>query len=103
MRNRRGLLDAARVRFDVTGEDESDDHGDGIDMGVDYDGEGEIDAIGDAYITFAGTGIGGGWVCSTPTNGGVAYTLDDGPDQGKWVAVAEDVIPRVKLCAILSW
>ena len=67
-----------------------------IDMGVDYDGQGEIDAIGDAHITFAATGIGGGWVCSTPTNGGVVYQLDDGPDQGKWVYVAEDVIPTVK-------
>lgn len=67
-----------------------------IDMGVDYDGQGEIDAIGDAHITFAATGIGGGWVCSTPTNGGVVYQLDDGPDQSKWVYVAEDVIPTVK-------
>jgi hypothetical protein len=50
-------LDAARVRFDVTGEDESDDDRDGIDMGVDYDGEGKIDAIGDAYITFAGRAL----------------------------------------------
>jgi hypothetical protein len=67
-----------------------------IDMGVDYDGQGEIDALGDAHITFAGTGIGGGWVCSTPTNGGLVYQLDDGPDQGKYVYVAEDVIPTVK-------
>jgi hypothetical protein len=67
-----------------------------IDMGVDYDGQGEIDAIGDAHIAFAATGIGGGWVCSTPTNGGVVYQLDDGSDQGKWVYVAEDVIPTVK-------
>jgi hypothetical protein len=66
-----------------------------IDMGVDYDGQGEIDAIGDAHITFASTRIGGGWVCSTPTNGGIVYQLDDGPDQGKWVYVAEDVIPTV--------
>jgi hypothetical protein len=67
-----------------------------IDMGVDYDGQGEIDAIGDAHITFAGSGIGGGWNCSTPTNGGVVYQLADGTDQGKWVYVAEDVIPTVK-------
>ena len=53
-----------------------------IDMGVDYDGQGEIDAIGDAHITFAGTDIGGGWTCSTPTNGGVVYQLSNGPDQG---------------------
>ena len=54
-----------------------------IDMGVDYDGQGEIAAIGDAHITFAGTGIGGGWTCSTPTNGAIVYHLDDGPDQGQ--------------------
>jgi hypothetical protein len=36
-----------------------------IGMGVDYDGTGPIDAIGHARITFAGTGMGGGWVCST--------------------------------------
>ena len=48
-------------------------------MGVDYDGQGEIDAIGDAHITFSATGIGGGWVCSTPTNGGVVYQLETDP------------------------
>jgi hypothetical protein len=67
-----------------------------IDMGVDYDGQGEIDAIADAHITFAATGIGGGWVCATPTNGGLVYQLDNGPDHGKYVYVAEDVIPTVK-------
>ena len=67
-----------------------------IDMGVDYDGQGEIAAIGDAHVTFAGTGIGGGWTCSTPTNGAIVYHLDDGPDQDKWVYLAEDVIPTVK-------
>jgi len=67
-----------------------------IDMGVDYDGQGEIDAIGNAHVTFAATGIGGGWVCSTPTNGAVVYQLDNGPDHGKWVYLAEDVIPTVK-------
>jgi murein DD-endopeptidase MepM/ murein hydrolase activator NlpD len=67
-----------------------------IDMGVDYDGEGEIDAIGNARITFAGTGIGGGWTCSTPANGGIVYQLTDGPDHGDYVYVTEDVTPTVK-------
>ena len=67
-----------------------------IDMGVDYDGQGEIDAIGDAHVTFAGTGIGGGWTCSTPANGGIVYQLSNGPDQGKWVYLAEDVTPTVR-------
>jgi hypothetical protein len=64
-----------------------------IDMGVDYDGAGPIDAIGDAQIKFAGTGIGGGWVCDEPTNGGVVYQLENGPDAGRYVYVTEDVIP----------
>jgi hypothetical protein len=66
-----------------------------IDMGVDYAGSGEIDAIGNARITFAGTGIGGNWVCSTPENGGVVYQLTDGRYQGDYVYVTEDVIPTV--------
>jgi hypothetical protein len=67
-----------------------------VDMGVDYDGVGEIDALGDAQITFAGTGIGGNWTCSTDENGAVVYQLLDGPDDGKYVYVAEDVIPTVR-------
>ncbi len=66
-----------------------------IDMGVDYDGGGEIDALGDAQITFAGTGIGGGRTCNTSENGGVVYRLTDGPDNGRYVYVTEDVIPSV--------
>jgi hypothetical protein len=68
---------------------------DRIDMGVDYAGSGEIDAIGNATIVFAGTGIGGAWVCSTPENGGVVYQLTDGQYQGDYVYVTEDVIPTV--------
>jgi hypothetical protein len=66
-----------------------------IDMGVDYDGQGAIDALGDAHVTFAGTGIGGGWTCNTAENGGVVYHLTDGPDQGRYVYVTEDIIPSV--------
>lgn len=67
-----------------------------IDMGVDYDGQGEIDAIGNARITFAGTGIGGGWTCNTPENGGIVYQLQDGPDAGRYIYLTEDVIPAVR-------
>jgi len=67
-----------------------------IDMGVDYDGTGPIDAIGNAHVTFAGTHIGGGWTCSTSVNGGVVYQLTDGSDQHKYVYVTEDVTPTVK-------
>lgn len=66
-----------------------------IDMGVDFDGQGEIDALGDARITFAGTGIGGNWTCNTPENGGVVYQLQDGPDRGRYVYVTEDISPSV--------
>jgi hypothetical protein len=67
-----------------------------IDMGVDYSGSGEIDAIGNARITFAATGIGGGWVCSTSENAGVVYQLTDGQYHGDYVYVTEDVIPTVQ-------
>jgi len=67
-----------------------------IDMGVDYDGIGEIDALGNARVTFAGTGIGGGWTCSTNTNGGVVYRLQDGEYRGRYVYVTEDIVPTVK-------
>ncbi|MDQ6811649.1 MAG: hypothetical protein M3Z95_07100 [Actinomycetota bacterium] len=66
-----------------------------IDMGVDYDGDGEIDALGNARITFAGTGIGGGWTCNTPANGGIVYQLTDGPDRGRYIYLTEDVTPTV--------
>jgi murein DD-endopeptidase MepM/ murein hydrolase activator NlpD len=66
-----------------------------IDMGVDYDGQGGIDALGNATVTFAGTGIGGGWTCDTSENGGVVYQLTDGPGHGHYVYVTEDVIPTV--------
>jgi transglycosylase-like protein with SLT domain len=66
-----------------------------IDMGVDYAGSGEIDAVGNARVVFAATGIGGNWVCSTPENGGVVYQLTDGRYQGDYVYVTEDVIPTV--------
>jgi hypothetical protein len=66
-----------------------------IDMGVDYDGQGEIDALGDARVTFAAIGIGGGWTCDTAENGGIVYRLRDGPSAGRDVYVTEDVIPSV--------
>ena len=66
-----------------------------IDMGVDYDGQGEIDALGRGRVTFAGTGIGGGWTCNTAENGGIVYRLTTGPDAGRYVYVTEDVIPAV--------
>ncbi|MBV9336751.1 MAG: hypothetical protein JO243_12770 [Solirubrobacterales bacterium] len=62
-----------------------------IDMGVDYDGTGEIDALGAAHITFAATGIGGGWVCNTHVNGGIVCQLLDGADHGRYIYVTEDV------------
>ena len=66
-----------------------------IDMGVDQNGTGEIDAFGPARITFAATGIGGGWTCATSVNGGIVYQLLNGPYAGKYIYVFEDVIPAV--------
>ncbi|MBV8999843.1 MAG: AAA family ATPase [Solirubrobacterales bacterium] len=56
-----------------------------IDMGVDYSGSGPINAIGDATVEFVSTTT--GW----PGSYYIAYRLDDGPDAGKFVYVAEDV------------
>src|SRR5579884_4258434 len=67
-----------------------------IDMGVDYDGAGPIDALGNGRVTFAGTGIGGGWTCSSSENGGVVYQLADGLYRGRYVYVTEDIVPTVK-------
>jgi hypothetical protein len=66
-----------------------------FDMGVEYDGQGEIDALGNARITFAGTAIGGGWTCNTAENGGIVYQLTDGPDHGRYIYLTEDIIPNV--------
>ncbi len=67
-----------------------------LDMGADVAAQGPIDALGDATITYAATGIGGGWVCEGPyPNGGIVYRLNDGPDRGKLVYVAEDIVPTV--------
>jgi hypothetical protein len=73
-----------------------------IDMGVDQGGTGQIDAFGNARITFAATGIGGGWTCATSVNGGVVYQLLDGPYAGKYIYVFEDVIPAVHVGQVVQ-
>ena len=60
-----------------------------IDMGVDYDGDGPILALGRAQITFAGPDP--GWAGGNSVN----YTLLDGPYAGRSVYVAEAVVPTV--------
>jgi pilus assembly protein CpaE len=59
-----------------------------IDQGVDYDGTGPINAIGDGTITLV-TPAEPGW----PGNWFIAYQLTDGPDKTKFVYVAEDITP----------
>jgi hypothetical protein len=73
-----------------------------IDMGNDTDGTGEIDSFAQARITFAQTGIGGGWTCATQVNGGVVYELLNGAYAGKFIYLAEDVIPTVHAGQILA-
>jgi hypothetical protein len=60
-----------------------------IDQGVDYDGSGPIDAVGHATITYISNAPAIGW----PGYYYIAYRLDDGPDQGKWIYVSEDITP----------
>ena len=68
-----------------------------IDMGDDTDAGagGTIAVFGNARITFAQTGIGGGWTCATQINGGVVYELLDGAYAGDYVYLAEDITPLV--------
>jgi pilus assembly protein CpaE len=60
-----------------------------IDMGVDYAGQGQIDALGDATIGEVASAQAAGW----PGVSFISYRLDNGPYQGKWVYVAEDITP----------
>jgi pilus assembly protein CpaE len=60
-----------------------------IDQGVDYSGQGQIDAIGNGTIEFSQPAGPYSW----PGNWYLAYQLDDGIEQGKWIYIAEDVTP----------
>jgi hypothetical protein len=60
-----------------------------VDMGVDYDGNGPIGALGTARITFAGADP--GWASGNSVN----YQLLDGPYRGRNVYVAEAITPTV--------
>lgn len=62
-----------------------------IDMGVDYDGDGPILAVGRAQITYAGPDP--GWAGGNSIN----YKLLDGPYAGRNVYVAEAVVPTVSI------
>ncbi len=68
-----------------------------IDMGVDYDGTGEIDALGNSTVTSVSTGdTASGWVCNTNQAGQIVYQLHDGPDAGRYVYTAEDITPSIR-------
>lgn len=60
-----------------------------IDQGVDYSGQGQIDAIGNGTIEFSQPAAPYNW----PGNWFLAYQLDDGVDAGKWIYIAEDITP----------
>ena len=68
-----------------------------IDMGVDYEANGPIDAVGDGTITYAqaqGTGW-GPYSCSGGGAGAVVEQLSDGSAKGRWIYIAEGVVPTV--------
>jgi 3D (Asp-Asp-Asp) domain-containing protein len=68
-----------------------------IDMGVDYDGTGPIDALGAGTVTYSVPG-GAGWgpfSCSGGHGGAIVYRLGDGPDAGRYVYVTEGIVPLV--------
>jgi 3D (Asp-Asp-Asp) domain-containing protein len=68
-----------------------------IDMGVDLTATGPIDALGTgtvAYSQAAGTGW-GPFSCSGGHGGAVVYRLAAGPDRGRYVYVAEGIIPTI--------
>lgn len=60
-----------------------------IDQGVDFSGTGPIYAIGDGTVN----GVYQNWYLTEPL---IAYTLSDGPAQGKTVYVAECITPSVQ-------
>src|SRR6185437_10068322 len=59
-----------------------------VDQGVDFSGSGPILAIGNGTVIETN---GGGW----PGGPFMSYRLDDGPDAGKVVYVAENIRPTV--------
>jgi hypothetical protein len=69
-----------------------------IDQGVDFQGTGPIHALNDAEVVYVNTGT-SGWPGLGTQNAGpyIAYKLTAGPDIGKYVYVAEDIHPLVKV------
>ncbi|HTX09811.1 MAG TPA: 3D domain-containing protein [Solirubrobacteraceae bacterium] len=68
-----------------------------IDMGVDYTGTGPIVALGDGTVTYSQSSD-AGWgpfSCSGGHGGAIVYRLADGPDSGRYVYLAEGIIPTV--------
>lgn len=61
-----------------------------VDMGVDYGGTGPVYAVGNGVITSIHNS---GW----PGGGFIAEHLTAGPDKGKYVFVAEDITPTVRV------
>ncbi len=59
-----------------------------IDQGVDYAGAGPVYAVGDGVVTST---TNSGW----PGGAFIAYRLTDGPAAGRYVYVAENVVPEV--------
>jgi len=68
-----------------------------IDMGVDYTGAGPIVAMGSGTVTYSQP-ANAGWgpfSCTGGYGGAVVYRLTDGADRGRYIYVAEGIIPTV--------
>lgn len=71
-----------------------------IDMGVDYSGSGPVLALGRARVVLASDRLGGpescwGKTCVPPPGDWVMYRLLDGPFEGKYVYIVENITVRV--------
>lgn len=69
-----------------------------IDQGVDYSGTGPVYAIGNARVVYVDTT--GRWFPPAPDY--IAYTLSDGPAQGRTVYVAECITPSVQVNQVVT-
>ncbi len=73
----------------------ADLHAQRIDQGVDYSGAGPVYALGDGVVTNT---TNTGW----PGGAFISYRLTDGPAAGRYVYVAENVVPKVTVGQVVT-